>query len=383
MLTTESMTLKRQKKLNALRLAGLAAALSAIPVLACSVPVFRYALEHWAADSFQAVVFHRGPLSDAHRALVNDLGPNGLAGRLRANLSPKTVDLAANPPAELRGLLPQSDTETLPWLVLRSPRTVRAATTILSGPLDRTNLTQLLDSPARQELTRRLGRGESAVWVLLESGDRTKDAATTDLLASRLAYLMSTLQLPKLDAHDLTNGLVSVGQEDLRLEFSTLRIARDDPQEAAFVQMLLGIEADLRDVKDPIVFPIFGQGRALYALVGGGIKRETIDQAAMFLIGKCSCQVKEQNPGIDLLFAADWKRLIKTDTAAFPDLPTMAELKKSAPETVVISGSGDGTTTGDNAGWNRSLPSGKMFALAGGVGIGLLLAVVLLLRRKK
>ena len=32
---------------------------------ACNVPVFRYALERWAADHFEVVIFHRGPLGQA------------------------------------------------------------------------------------------------------------------------------------------------------------------------------------------------------------------------------------------------------------------------------------------------------------------------------
>src|SRR5512136_1886912 len=39
----------------------LAFLLSSIPsALACSVPVFRYALERWPASPYEAVVFHRG-----------------------------------------------------------------------------------------------------------------------------------------------------------------------------------------------------------------------------------------------------------------------------------------------------------------------------------
>jgi hypothetical protein len=120
------------------------------------------------------------------------------------------------------------------------------------------------------------------------------------------------------------------------MDFSTLRLSRDAAQEHAFVQMLLGTESDLDEVTAPIVFPVFGQGRALYALVGDGIKDETIEKSATFLIGKCSCEVKEQNPGMDLLLAADWKQIVESQSAGIPDLPTMDELTKSAPETVTV-----------------------------------------------
>jgi hypothetical protein len=56
-----------------------------------------------------------------------------------------------------------------------------------------------------------------------------------------------------------------------------------------------------------MAFAVFGRGRALFPLIGAGITAENIrDEHARFLIGPCTCKVKEQNPGVDLLFAADW-----------------------------------------------------------------------------
>lgn len=41
--------------------------------MACSIPVFRYALEHWPPDVYTAVVFHDMPLSDTQKKWVNQL----------------------------------------------------------------------------------------------------------------------------------------------------------------------------------------------------------------------------------------------------------------------------------------------------------------------
>ena len=325
---------------NFLLLLTLGILLSGVHAWACSVPVFRYALEHWSASPFQAFVFHRGPLTDAQRDAVRDFGPDGLAGKLHANISLRAVDLDLDPPPELAELFRESGGNALPWLVVKFPAANRRDPIISSGPLHPGSAAELLDSPARKEIVQRIGDGQSAVWVLLESGDAAKDAAASALIEERLKYLASVLELPRLDAQDIANGLVSVGQEGLRLEFSLLRIARSDPHEKVFIRMLLATEADLESTGTPVVFPVFGQGRALYALAGDGIKPETIEKAATFLIGKCSCEVKEQNPGMDLLLAADWKALIESQTAGIPDLPTMAEITKSAPVTVTFSPSG-------------------------------------------
>ena len=43
------------------------------------------------------------------------------------------------------------------------------------------------------------------------------------------------------------------------------------------------------------------RGVVLHALVGRGITPENIEDAHTFITGACSCVVKEQNPGFDLL----------------------------------------------------------------------------------
>jgi hypothetical protein len=309
----------------------------AVPGWACSVPVFRYALEKWTADSFHAVVFHRGLLSEEQQGLVKQLGPDGLAGHRHANVSAKTVDLDQSPAPEMLELWERLGAKTTPWLVVKYPTATRVPVTFSSAPLSHEAIAQLLESPARTEITERLADGENAVWVLLESGDAAADKAAAERLEQRLDYLTTTLTLPKLDEQDIVNGLVSVPEESLRVGFSVLRVARSDPAERVLVEMLLGTEPDLAEVKEPIAFPVFGRGRALYALVGNGIASQTIDRAATFLIGKCSCQVKEENPGVDLLFAANWEALLKVDPAGARELPKLSELIETKPVTVTIS----------------------------------------------
>jgi hypothetical protein len=58
---------------------------------------------------------------------------------------------------------------------------------------------------------------------------------------------------------------------------------------------------------------VFGLGRALLPLIGAGITQKNIYDAASFLAGPCSCEVKEQNPGFDLLLNADWDTLLSSN----------------------------------------------------------------------
>lgn len=310
--------------------------LAATALLACSVPVFRYALEHWEADPYQAVVFHRGALTPDQQARVQALKPPANAVET-ANLGVTTVDVSAEmSPDHAEIWKAQPKDAELPRVVLRYPRSTGLRTDLAAMPLEEAAAWRIADSPARQEILGRLGEGQSAVWVLLESGDKAADDAAEKLLKERLDYLLGVLSLPQLDAQDIANGLVSVGQDDLRLDFSVIRLSRDNQDERALTAMLMGSEEDLHGLAgQPMVFPVFGRGRALYALVGKGIAPETIEEAATFLIGKCSCQVKEQNPGIDLLFTADWKKLAQASPLLERELPSLAELAKEAEPVTV------------------------------------------------
>ena len=148
--------------------------------------------------------------------------------------------------------------------------------------------------------------GESAVWILIDSGDKALDDAAYELLTKQLPRLGRTLELPKLTPAPRDKLLFADGPK-LRIAFSVLRVARADADEAALVRILLGMEDDLWARSEPVVFPVFGRGLALYALVGKGINENNVAETAAFIIGACSCEAKKQNPGVDILLTEDWE----------------------------------------------------------------------------
>ncbi|MCC6420311.1 MAG: hypothetical protein IT429_18915 [Gemmataceae bacterium] len=292
------------------RRVGLAAAaavlvFAAAPAWGCNVPVFRYALERWRADPYDVIVFHRGPLSPADKALTDALAKHAATEPAVANYWFDLIDLDRKLPPEIVELFESQPVRDLPLLVVRYPETVRVRDPRLwSGKLTRASVQALLDSPARREIAQRILAGDSAVWLLLECGDRGKDDAAAKLLGDEVARLQKTLKLPGLTA-DPEDRLSEKGPE-LKLAFSVLRVARDDPKERFLVQMLQRLEDDLPSNK-PMVYPVFGRGRAKEPLIGAGITAENIEADARFLIGPCTCKVKEQNPGVYLLAVADWE----------------------------------------------------------------------------
>ena len=297
---------------------------------ACNVPVFRYALERWPASPYEVIVFHRDPLTDEQQKTLEWLERSSASEIPYANFVLHKADLS-DPSLPLDGLdIPM---DNLPWMRVQYPREMLGSRLCWAGAFTKPNAEAWTDSPMRQEIAKRILNGESAVWVFLESGNQEKDEKAATLLKQTLKTLEETLELPDLDGSGLIEtDTDSPGGGELRTAFSLLRLSKDDPRERFLVQMLLHSEDDLTDyLAEPMVFPFYGRGRALYAILGAGINEDNIREACEFLTGPCSCLVKEQNPGTDLLIVKNWDEAISeswvgdAEMAQFFDLNAAAE----------------------------------------------------------
>lgn len=254
------------------------------PSGACSIPVFRYALEFWPPDSYQLMV-PRGDSTDMEEWLQG------------SSLVPMNMNLEAKA---------DEGAGSASVVEIHAPGGAGAAP-LWSGPMERADLERVVHSTARRQIVDRLFSGQAAVWVLLEGASPEWNGAIAALLESELDRLEGELTLPVDPATPDT-----VAEHP---EFSALRVSRSDPAEDFLVRSLLASEEDLDSEEyagSPMAFPIFGRGRILYALVGEGITPRNIEEACRFVVGPCSCQVKDLNPGFDLLLAADWNSAVKT-----------------------------------------------------------------------
>jgi hypothetical protein len=209
-------------------------------------------------------------------------------------------------------------------------------------------LRAITDSPARRELARRILAGDSAVWLLVDSGKREADDAAEAAIEKRLKYIESVAALPDIDPNDPTSQ-VGPGPA-LKAKFSLLRVSRSDPAEKFLVAMLTWALTDKADAANAaVVAPAFGRGKVLGVAPAGEVTDEVVDEMCMFLLGPCSCQAKEANPGYDLLVTMDWDaKLIEAqearekaaESAAPADAAKTPAAKTNAPapETVVITG---------------------------------------------
>jgi hypothetical protein len=262
---------------------------------ACSVPVFRYALERWPASPYQVSLRPGNSPAPPQRALLEQLVHPAVPANVlvKSRDAFKATDSSAQP-------------GTPPWLMVRYPDAEENARAVWEGPLSPAAVPLLLDSPERRELVRRLARGDSVVFLLLRGEDVMADDAAAALLDRELPRLEKTIVLPEPTGE----GPAVQSPLPLRVAFSTLVLSRSDAAERLLVELLVRGEEGLDQVRAPIVFPIFGRGRALGPLYGPDLTGEQIEQAARFLCGACSCQVKELNPGFDLLLSADWDDIL-------------------------------------------------------------------------
>jgi len=305
---------------------GTCGALFASACAACSVPVFRYALERWRPDAYTVVVFHKGELKGESLKAVRYLEENG-AGFGVGNLKLNLVDVGKETDKEKLKALGALDDKNLPLLVAFYPTSEREGLVAWSGALNEKNAQGLIHSPLRKELAKRLMKGDTAVWIYLECGDKALDDKKVELINKALRKIEKTMKLPAPDSGEETEDAPAANTpstEGLKIKFSLLRLSPDNPQERFMVRTLMNSEDALDEYSQkPMAFPVFGRGRLLYALVDKGVNEDNIHEAASFLTGPCQCQIKAENPGVDLLLTVDWESMIlgaMVIDEAFPEL---------------------------------------------------------------
>ena len=343
--------------------------------LACQVPVFRFALERWEADSYSLVIVpgSEGELSAAEGKVRAFLQSN-VTANYKVQINPGNIGEAAGATMELfyPTRLAGSDVPAI-W----------------TGALTMENARALIDSPARREIVARLLNGESATWVLVESGEDEKDDFAASEIEKAFLKAEGELKIPDgvLTVEEARKDAQADGRDSddvlrspipLKIAFSLIRISRDEPAESIFREMLLHMEDDLREFGDePMVFPVFGRGRALEPLIGRGINSENVFEHASYFCGACSCEIKNQNPGVDLLIAANWEAAIAGSEVI---------VEKSLPPLVGIGALSDGGVTGEGAAVDIGSGPGFSFrspwlVTVGGVLLALGLGSILILRK--
>jgi hypothetical protein len=291
----------------------------------CSVPVFRYALERWAPSTYELWIFHRGPLGASEAQLASELEALVSGGGLPANVEVQWVDVGgAMSPAAARAWSGQQPV-AMPHATLVFAPHGSATGVAHAGPATLAGLRQLLVSPMRQQVVDRLLGGDSAIWLLVESGDAVADDVAFKRLTGALAEAERDLRLPEPDA-DSSDVTLAESDTPLRISFPVLRLSRREAEEAGFIALLTSTFTPAPRADQPFTVVVTGQGRAIAMLAGDDIDANYINAWCAFIAGACSCEVKADLPGSDLLLKADWSRLSDGRRVQEPEVPNVAAL---------------------------------------------------------
>jgi hypothetical protein len=230
---------------------------AAILSLGCTTKVSEWVLLNTVPDQYTLIYFHHSPAS----AVSRDQNAS-IAGKMRhANIEFKTVETreAAEPYYGLyyRGRL-------------------------FKRYNDYRELTGLASSPLREKIAAELMAGKLCVLLYLTGTDTSVNRKGREIIKK------ATAASPFRDI------------------ISTCELNRKNSEEAHFVSMLLNVEEDLNTIAEPMLFGVFARFKALEPLVGKGITEENIDLMISFLTADCSCLIKDDLPGTDILFNGTW-----------------------------------------------------------------------------
>lgn len=313
--------------------------------VACNIPVFRYALERWSPDNCELLLFHEGPLTADQQTKVHQLKQQNTTRSTDTSNSLTLIDLASLTPAHanlwksIQTSTNQKITE--PYLVVRMKLGKGHVVNGWHGTLSRAIEVGILDSPARRELAKRLLTGHSVIWVVVRAQTKTPpvpaiqdlNSKAETILKTSFAWLSTNLELPE--------GIGLPGSElhseiPLLLKFSTLEIKREDLKESFLINLFSELQPEATQRGEDLIIPVFGRGRALEVIPSSVLTDPLIKDLAVFLSGACSCQVKEQNPGFDLLMSVDWNTKLFGEGNAPPPVRSERDRLNQKPELLTI-----------------------------------------------
>jgi len=329
--------------------AGALAALALMPLLlpgwaeACSTPVYRYALYHWAPSPYRVFYVHRGGVAPEDEAVNKKITDLLDAGPALANVVLEVIDLDKQALEKLPEPLQKVKDLPLPQHLVFTPWGAE----IFSGKLDEGAVDAMVESPVRAQVAKMLDGGQVAALVLLLGVDPAENERAEKVASELIAKAAAGNLLGEGGAETESSDPNEPAAP--KLELGLIKLGRTDPAETWLIRALTAVESDLNEkplADKPMLFGVYGQGRALPPFVGEGITSDNLIELVLFLTGACSCQVKDANPGMDLLIRWDWEstaqKIAENDETLNPVVPDYAEFPVAASESAAMSEAAEG-----------------------------------------
>jgi hypothetical protein len=320
----------------------------------CETPVHRYALYNWGVGPYWVLALYDSGEEPAEFAQVEkkvaQLASSKPAG---ANLKWRSINVAdpnrlAALPEPVRQLWQSRQNQDRPVYVLVNSNGFLVDQ--LADPL--ASLEEWADSPWRRQLADRISKGRAVVLVLLEGVNPTDNERAQEII-DRVIELVDSGNMASVETIvDLyhADSARSETAKTTPISIDSVVLSPDESDEKALVCQLMAVEPDLEKFKGKsMVFSIYGRGRVLAPFIGRGVSEENLINAVRFLTGPCSCEVKDENPGVDLLMKTDWESIADSVAAEDDSQPSKADSGLQYTElTPVDSRSEEDSTPGES-----------------------------------
>lgn len=260
------------------------------------IPLYRYAYENWKPKPYQLNIYYKGYLTKKEKKVVEYF--RSFEKEKAITLSVINLSDPKDSDTKKIWLWNKQEIKTLPRIVLSYPENSLISVNAWDCPMKYYDAKRIMSSPKRKKIAMHLQKGCAAVWLLLECG-RLKDDENAAL------FLKSNLKL------------LSEREQFKGHSFAIERIAKKEKKEKFFINLLRHVKSAARE-DIPVIIPVFGRGRALYALSGDLVSTESVEEVCEYLVQPCDKKTDKtiQKPGLDLLFGCDWDKAISPETEA-------------------------------------------------------------------
>lgn len=225
--------------------------------LACTTKVSEWVLLNAEPNKYTLVYFHKGQINEAARNQNNII----------------TRDINASN-IEFRSVTREETGK--PYYALYY------GNRMFSRYDDPSGLKGLTTSTLREKIASEIMTGKLCVLLYLKTDNNEKDEKGMQIIRSAL------------------------DDSPFKEVITVVELSRNNKEESHFISMLLNVEDDLRTIYEPMLFGIFGRFKALEPLLAKGISEENIKLMIDFLTADCSCLIKDNLPGTDILFTNKW-----------------------------------------------------------------------------
>lgn len=299
-------------------------------VLACKTPVYKYAILNWAERDYYQIL----RIYDSTKKQI-DIDPEvkkqfeGKEYITNVGIVPIDIsqDLNSMYGEDFKTFLNEHmGDKQPPFHIIMNPR----KTVIYKGDLKSTDIPSLIMSPKRKELAEKLSIG-NIMLILVESKDQEKNKkALTEIKNGIKKAIDIELDIRSQGEDPSAPPIDKKTLKPITMDF--VSVNPTDANETWFYKQMLKVNTRMKEDDEPKLFGIVGRGFVFdQCLAGETLTEEQIVNMVIFLSGPCSCTVKAENGGVDILTSWDWDKTIKVKLEAGEEDDESAKTPVKAP----------------------------------------------------